>query len=104
MSLKFQVFKTRSDGYEPSAKMATDLKVQACGIPDEIMRLHDRTAINLQPKMATDLQVQACDIPDEIMRRYDRTAIHLQPKWLRTYKFRRATSPLTSCGYIAKRP
>ena len=31
-------------------------------------------------KMATDLQVQACDIPEEIMCPYYRTAMIIQPK------------------------
>ena len=46
-------------------------------------------------KMAMDLQVQACDIPEEVMFPNDRTAMNIQPKWQRTVKFRRATSPMT---------
>jgi len=49
----------------------------------------------IMAKMATDLQVQACDIPEEIMCPYDRTAMIIQPKWQRTVKFKCGTSPMT---------
>jgi len=51
--------------------------------------------MNRLAHMATDLQVQARDISNDLMCLYNNTAINLQPKWLRTSKFRRATSLMT---------